>query len=338
MSQSQIPDCAGLLAAAFVCVLGACCAAADQATPAATQPGTVVLKWKDGKKAVFMLEFDDSIPTDVTNVAPELKKRGLAGIFYINPGRSQFQTLRTAWETQIPGPGIEYGNHTFSHVGATSVAQLDGELAKTNDEINKCYPGRPQPRLISFARPGGVPWKVSPDECKALLDKYHLIERPPFGGPPFLQKSVAEMLATVDQAIAKGEMGHMDFHGVGGDWLVTPLPWFTALLDKLEACRDQLWITDPISWHKYLTERKSASVQVLASDKDQIRIQISCAADPALYDMPLTLRTAVPPQWRRCLVVQGQTSTKVPAGDGAVRYDALPGPQEVSIKPVGDGD
>ena len=40
-------------------------------------------------------------------------------------------------------------------------------------------------------------------------------------------------------AVANGEMGHNDMHGVGGDWLSTPLDWFTALLDKLEAEKEQ---------------------------------------------------------------------------------------------------
>jgi hypothetical protein len=101
------------------------------------------------------------------------------------------------------------------------------------------------------------------------------------------------MCKVVDQAIARGEMGHLDFHGVGGDWIVTPKEAFGALLDKLESCRDQLWITDPISWHKYLTERKGAAVRLLHEDKQRIRLQLSCTADPAFYDLPLTLSTSV---------------------------------------------
>ena len=62
-------------------------------------------------------------------------------------------------------------------------------------------------------------------------------------------KTAAELLKVVDQALARGEAGHLDFHGVGGDWLSTPMDVFTALLDKLEACRDRLWITDHISCH-----------------------------------------------------------------------------------------
>ena len=79
-----------------------------------------MLKWKDGKKAVFFLMFDDSAPSAVKTVVSELKKRGMAGTFYVVPGGSPFKAAQKAWETELPGPGIVYANHTFSHKGATT--------------------------------------------------------------------------------------------------------------------------------------------------------------------------------------------------------------------------
>lgn len=36
---------------------------------------TQILKWKDGKKGAFTLAFDDSAPSQLKNVVPELEKR-----------------------------------------------------------------------------------------------------------------------------------------------------------------------------------------------------------------------------------------------------------------------
>ena len=302
----------------------------------ATQAGTEVLKWKDGKKAVFMLAFDDSCVSHIKNVIPELKKRGLMGTFYINPGNGPFKSQKDKWEKEIPVMGMEYGNHTFTHVGALSVAEFEKELEKCSEVINKCFPDRKQPRLIAFGRPG-VPkekWRITEEEYKKALAKFNLVDRPPFWGPPIHMKTTAEILKVVDTAITKGEMGHLDFHGVGGDWLVTPMDQFIALLDKLESCRDQLWVTEPVSLHKYTTERKSAEVKTLESGKQQIRIQLTCKADPALYDMPLTLSTKVQPEWKECEVAQMATKVTVPVSEGKVRYGAIPGSAEISIKPV----
>jgi peptidoglycan/xylan/chitin deacetylase (PgdA/CDA1 family) len=303
----------------------------------AAQGGTEVLKWKDGKKAVFFMAFDDSCVSQIKNAIPELKKRGFTGTFYINPGKGPFISQKDKWEKEIPAMGMEYGNHTFTHSGAANAAEFEKELQQSNDEINKCFPDRKLPRLIGYGRPGGIPkekWGVTDQEVKQALAKHNLVERPSFYGPPIHQKTTADVLKVVDNAIAKGDMGHLDFHGVGGDWLATPMDQFIALMDKLAACREQLWVTDMISWHKYMTERTSAEVKTLESGNRQIRLQLTCKADPVLYDMPLTLATKVPMDWKQCQVTQGKTSANVMAVNGAIQYQAISGAGEILVKPV----
>ncbi len=144
------------------------------------------------------------------------------------------------------------------------------------------------------------------------------------------RRTTAEEL---DKALAKGEMGYLVFHGVGGDWLVTPMEWFTALLDKLEQHRDELWITDCASWKKYTSERDAAEVKVVESGKNRIRLALNSKTDPTLYDEPLTLTTKVPANWKNCTVAQGQTKASVPVHDGAVQYSASPALGEIVLQP-----
>ena len=298
-------------------------------------PEAEILKWKDGKRAVFMLEFDDNCETHVKNVIPELKKRGFVGTFYINPGGSTFKSQKNAWETDIPAAGMEYGNHTFTHNGAPNLDEIDRDIAQCNDEINRCFPDRRTPRLISFARPGGVPWKISDEENKHVLAKYNLIQRPPFLGYPFHAKTKEDVLKLIDDAIAEGEMGHLDFHGVGGDWLITPMDIFIAVLDKLEENKNQLWITDPVSYHNYLMERNSSELKIVQADKLQLRLQLTCKTNPALYDLPLSVQTKVPADWEKCSVEQGKCKTIATAIDSEIRYEVEPVTGEIVIKPSG---
>jgi len=309
---------------------------AGYATPAdAATGGTRIHKWKDGKQAVFMLEFDDSCPSHIKNAIPELEKRKMVGTFYINPGNGPYKNLKAAWEKAALSPYVELANHTWTHKGAVDAAELEPELAKCNAAILALRPDRPVPRLVSFGQPGGVPWKVSKEDFQAGLAKHNLVNRPSFYGPPFHQKSAADMIKVVDLALSRGDMGHLDFHGVGGDWHITPMEWFTALLDKLEAERDRLWITDPVSWHKYATERKAAELKELVSTDTEIRVSLTSGTDPKLYDLPLTLSTKVPAAWKSCVVTQGKTvSAPLPVADGEVRYDALPGAEEIRIRPA----
>jgi len=298
----------------------------------AAEGETQILKWKDGKKAAFMLAFDDSAPSQLKNVVPELEKRKIVGNFYLVTGNKLYAALKRRWEDAAKSPYVAVSNHTFTHKGVNNAAELEPELALCNEVLYKLKPERKRPFLVGFGRPGGVPWKVTDEEQKAALAKQHLCDRPPFFGPPIHYKSAEATIAAVDAAIAKGEMGHLDFHGVGEDWLVTPVDWFTALLDKLEAVRDQVWITDVVSWHQYVTERSSAEIKSLKSKPDLISLELSCKADLALYDLPLTLSTKVPAVWKSCAVMQGSNSTTVTVRDGAVQYDALPGGGVITLK------
>lgn len=298
----------------------------------AAETGTQVLKWKDGKKAVVMLGFDDSAASQLKNVVPELVKRKIVGNFYLVTGNKLYENLRTQWEAAAQSPYVAVANHTFTHKGVNNAEELEPELARCNEVLYKLHPALKQPRLLGFGRPGGVPWKVTPEEQRAALEKHHLIDRPPFAGPPINYKSSAETNAVVDAVIKKGETAQLVFHGVGGDWLVTPVEWFTALLDKLESVHDAVWVADIVSWHQYLTERNSAEIKNATSGKDSLTLELTCKADPALYNLPLTLSTPVPADWKKCSVSQGSSSTTVPVQSGAAQYDALPGGGVISLK------
>ena len=301
----------------------------------ATFTGTRVLKWKDGKRAVFMIQFDDSATSQMKNVIPELVKRGIPGTFYINPGNGPYKSHQAEWEKAVVLPGIELANHTYTHIGGLTVEAFEAEVVKCNEVLDTLYPDRKQPRLISFGRPG-VPkdkWGITEEQIKAVLAKNHMIERPPFAGPPFQYKTIPEMNQLVDSAILKGDMRTMVFHGVGGDWLITPLDYFAAVLDKLDANRDQLWLTTPLSWHQYLTERTTASVKELSPNAAGIRVELTSQADPAFYDYPLSLATRVPTAWKQAVVQQGKTRATVPVVNGIARYEAVPGAGEITLTP-----
>ncbi len=299
-----------------------------------TVGSTRIAEWKDDKKGAFMLMFDDSIPSHIKNVLPEFKKRGMVGTFYVNPGRGGFD--KNLWGKEIPAMGVaEYGNHTMTHAGAKDAAQLDTELAGCDAFILESFPALPKPRLISFARPGGVPWTVSTEEVKQALKKYHLIERPPFKGPPINFKTRDEVIRLVDNAISTGKVEYIVCHGVGGDWLSFPAEDFNAVLDKLDAEKDKVWVATHIQVHKYETERDAAQIGAASADTQRIQFTLTCGADPALYDSPLTLVTRIPAEWGKCKITQGNNTVVADAKDGKVKFDAMPAADKpITITPA----
>jgi hypothetical protein len=113
------------------------------------------------------------------------------------------------------------------------------------------------------------------------------------------------------------------------------MPLFLQLLDKLDANRDILWITDQISYHQYLTERSAAGLTVVSQDEKLLKLKLVCGTSRKLYDLPLSLRVEVPPGWSECLVRQGKRSEKVRTGNGALVCSVLPvtGMIEISQAP-----
>ncbi len=60
---------------------------------AADEPGpTRIARWKDDKACAFILMFDDSMPSHVKHVVPELTERGPTGTFYVNQGTGHVLT------------------------------------------------------------------------------------------------------------------------------------------------------------------------------------------------------------------------------------------------------
>jgi peptidoglycan/xylan/chitin deacetylase (PgdA/CDA1 family) len=294
---------------------------------------TVISKWKDGKRAVYLLAFDDNLPSQLENVVPELNRRELPGTFYVVPGSGSWAANEAKWLEASKSRQVVLANHTFTHGGVNNAQELDLELAKCNEVLDRVYANRPQPFLLGFAEPGGVPWTVSSGEQTEALKRYNLVERPPFRGSPMNYTTQEELVASVDSAVSEGGMGHSDMHGVGGDYLTTPIEWFYALLDALEAKRDEVWVTDVVSYSQYLAERLTADVAVVSATASGIRLRLTSDTDPALYNYPLTLTTRVPADWANVVVVQGDTTIDVPVTDGRIKYEALPGPREIHINP-----
>ena len=313
----------------------------ENALPTARSPigATGIARWKNNKAAAFCLMFDDSIPSDVANVVPELKKRDLVGTFYVNPGGFGWGKDRKAWEKELPRvPQVVYANHTMTHKGARSKEQLAGELKQCNDVLYQVVPGK-TPRLISYGRPGvkAEDWTVSDADEKQLLAQNHLIDRPPFGdhGAMIAMTTAQQMAKRVDDAIAAQRMDFIVFHGVGGDWIVTPLPIFTQFLDLLESRRDNLWLTDAVSVHKYETERDAAKVTAVSATPKQIQLRIQTKTDPALYDAPLTLACRIPEAWAVCEITgPNKQTTRATPQNGVVQFDAVPSDAVITVRPA----
>lgn len=309
---------------------------------------TRIAKWKGDQTAAFLLMFDDSWPSHFQVAVPALAERGMTATFYINPGKGEYKKFADEWEQKVWRQGMAYGNHTYAHASVTNAAQAEQVIASCNDEILRIVPGN-KPRLISYGQPGVKEWLVKNEELQPILDSHHLISRPPFNGhgAVYHWQTTPQMLALADKAIAAQGLEYLVIHGVERikpnwsyqDFWALKQEIFFGVLDGLKERRDQgkLWITDHITAHKYETERASAKVVVQNTTPHEIRLTLSCSAEPKLYDEPLTLITRVPDDWKTCSMTQPGTNATLTISQGTVRYDALPDGQTITLngRPAG---
>jgi len=316
--------------------------AADTPTPGTTR----IARWKDDRTAAFLLMFDDSCPSHWQVAIPELVKRGLIGTFYLNPGKAEYTKFRAGWETTYWKQGMVYADHTMTHKGVHSLDEAEHEIGDCAAIIRQIMPPDTV-KLLSYGQPGVGPndWKITPAQLDALLQKHHLISRPPLPGhmAVYHLKTTAAMLALADQAIANKSVEFIVIHGVERitpDWHYQDF-WaikqdiFMPLLDGLKTRADHgdLWITDHISAHQYETERNGATVRVRAATAGALTLELQSPADRQFYNAPLTLITPVPAAWKTCQITQGQAHCIVPATGGTIRYDATPGADTITITP-----
>lgn len=297
---------------------------------------TRIATWRGDAKGAFMLMFDDCCISHVTNVFPALKKANMVGTFYVVPEKGERKARATFWEEEAPKePFMVYANHTVTHKGFTDAAHAEQEMVDCNAFIVKAMPGK-SPRLISFAAPGGVKHQISHEEVAQIAAKHNLVVRPPFAGhgAGVHFKKADELLKLADKAIATGKAEYVIFHGVGGDWISFDLNEFHTLIDGLATRRGELWLTDPISVHQYEKERAAATVAVKEAGAARIVLELTCRENAVLYDLPLTLVTAVPAAWKRCTVEQGGKSVVAEVKAGHVTYDAAPNGTPVTLTPA----
>ena len=57
--------------------------------------------------------------------------------------------------------------------------ELYGQAAAANEVIRELTPDKPWPRLVSFAIPGGVPWKIDGDAALAEIKASGVIGEDP---------------------------------------------------------------------------------------------------------------------------------------------------------------
>jgi hypothetical protein len=297
----------------------------------AADGNTTIAQWKDNKKGAYTLRFDDSMWSHRDHTVPNLIKRGLVGSFFINPGTERYGYGIDTWESLVSRTGIELCPHTMNHIGAADLSEADYEIGEAFRTVWNLNP-RDKSKLYPFQRGGGTTW---PDGyVEAALSRYPVAE---YGGDAIRypgEDNRNDLIDFARKAMKDNAWHTVLTHGTGPtrEWLGFEVSNFEALLDYLASVKEDLWIGTAGDIFKYVTERKTARVDLLEQNDGLIRLVLFSDTDPEFFDYPLTLITEVPSGWTYCHVRQGELQGIYPVSSGKVMYEAIPNRGDIILK------
>lgn len=307
-----------------------------------------VARWKNDAAGAVSLYYDDGTDSAYDFVVPSLLRRRLPGTFYLCCGwyKGPDDPKLARWGALARRhPEIVLGEHTWGHGGGTSPEGLADAIAR-NGALLREMSGLPPDAPLSFGRPGGCAWTLSPEEEAAVLAAHGEVLRHGFGpentgGPAGVHNDVAmhssaDAAAILDRAERNGGWEALLFHGVGGDWIAFPASEHERLLAEIDRRRasGRLWCGAAIAVHRYAAARDAARLEPLpAPDGALAAARLSFEGPPPDGGEPLTFVAEGVPAERDGVSVQaGGASLRVPAVDGRAVFDLPPEAADIAVR------
>ena len=129
---------------------------------------------------------------------------------------------------------------------------------------------------------------------------------------PWTNTPVEEMKGWVDKSLATGTWLVLVIHGVEGiGYQPVPAANLRAYFDYMKANEQRLWVATFRDAAKYVRERMGSNVTTRQSG-DVVEVSGTHSLSPKLYNLPLTARTIVPPEWSSVEFTQGKTALTLP--------------------------
>ena len=269
---------------------------------------------------------------------------------------------RITWEEikTFAAQGHEFGSHTVTHprLAALDEVNMLYELEKSKEDIleqlgpeytfsAECPYGTEDERVMEYA------YEIYPALRNRMPEPYlEEINRwsemtPGVSDKPYVQWQRGPLTATpmdlmkswVDTLITHDNVWlALTFHGVDGiGWEAKPHEELEEYFQYMKEREDQLWVATFQDVTKYMRERMSAEVQA-GEEEDQVVVTLTHSLDKTMYDIPLTLKTYVPSEWKIVHVKQGDQEGQInPEQDERgvyVMYQALPNAGSVVLSEV----
>ena len=277
----------------------------------------------------------------------------------INAPEGSSEDHRTiTWDELRPlaNRGYEFASHTVTHprLAVLDDANLVYELEKSRQDILdhlgckhtfsvECPYGTENERAVHAAL---LRYQVArnsmPDREVDDLDRWNktdpVVSHKEYvrwqRGP--LTETPMELMTWVDKTAAQGSIWLvLVFHGVDGvGWKPKTSAELREYFAYINAKKQSLWVATFQDVAKYIRERETGSVAAYRDD-GIISVVLRSSLTDLSYDLPLTLKTSVPKEWKTVDVRQGERKQQIgvvrEGGTDYVLYQAIPNAEDVRL-------
>jgi peptidoglycan/xylan/chitin deacetylase (PgdA/CDA1 family) len=304
--------------------------------------------------------FEDGKIGDAHKLIDEAFAKVRAGLLRPEPASpAAADDHQLTWEDlkTLAAQGFEFSSHTITHprLAVLDDANLDYELDKSREDILdhlglkhtftvECPFGTEDTRVVRRAL------ALYPASRNRMPEPF-LDELNRWSGkdPAASSREYVQWQRGVLTATPMGEMtGWVDtivrrdniwlvlvFHGVDDvGWEPKTGAELDAYFRFIKSLESRVWVATFQDVTKYMRERMGARVTTVRKGQ-AIEVELRYDLPAVFYDLPLTLKTRVPPSWRSVEIRQaGLTTAAEPARDGRgayVLYRARPNAGPVSL-------
>ena len=306
-------------------------------------------------------QIDAGRDAEAYKILDELYKKVNNGEFQPESGNARPENKENVltWEMvkTIAAQGHEFSSHMVTHpyMAALDEPNMLYELEKSREEIlnqlgpkyifsAECPYGTENERAIEYAH------KVYPALRNRMPEKFLLeLNRPSRKTPVAPDKEYVQwqrgattktpmpmMKAWVDTtAIQKNIWLVLVIHGVDGiGWEALTSQSIDEYFQYIDSKKNELWVATFGDVARYMRERMNSEIKS-SDDKGKITVTFSHSLDKAMYNLPLTLKTYVKPEWKEVVVKQGKEvlriRTQQSGGSTYVLYQAMPNSGNIEI-------
>jgi peptidoglycan-N-acetylglucosamine deacetylase len=235
------------------------------------------IKWPDHKKATIVLTYDDGLNSQLNIAVPQLDSAHLTATFFLI-GDINSQTI-PKWRA-VGKKGYELANHTLYHPCSSAndnpvasetytvfsivreIGSMNSLLYAVDGKTSRTYAYPCTETTVggkdyvdSLRKSGYIKYARIGGDTEAVVTNFKKLD--PLRVPSYGlngNNTGAELIAFVQKVEARGGMGVIMFHGIGGDYITTSAAAHRELLAYLKKNKKDIWITTFMKAMDYITE------------------------------------------------------------------------------------